>query len=237
MLPPTDYRFEQYTTAIEMNNIGVDLLEARSYRSSMRTLREAIEIMKSVVRPGALAPSEPCSTSYSKTSQSLLHDANLRLKEAQAQIQFAQREDAVEALCSMGTPLRIESAEMQTPDGRNPDLSSAVLLYNFGLVHRWAGCEQENANLREGSLRLFKMAFSILSERNTLQTIDPEDMSETKLFLLIVVLNSLVQLQEEMGKHSEASFWMQQLVRLGRVALNQEEAEAEEPPTAFAPAA
>ena len=45
-------RVSQYKLAIELNNVGVELLELRAYRSAMRTLREAIQVMKTVVRPG-----------------------------------------------------------------------------------------------------------------------------------------------------------------------------------------
>mmetsp|Transcript_20680 Transcript_20680/g.47784 ORF Transcript_20680/g.47784 Transcript_20680/m.47784 type:complete len:233 (+) Transcript_20680:88-786(+) len=232
MSAPSDFRSSNYALALELNNIGVDLLEARAYRSAMRTLREAIQVMKNVV-PSTGDDVEPLPMS-ALTNDSLLQEAYRRLTETQSQPLSPNTEHAVELLNSLGTPLRIESSEMQSPEGGNPDTASAVLLYNFGLVHRWAGCERQDSNLGEGALRLFKMAFSILSERNTLMQLDPEDMSETKLFLLIVVLNALVQLEEEMGKHSEASVWLEQLVRLGRVALDQGE---EKVPASFAPAA
>ena len=264
-------RVSQYKLAIELNNVGVELLELRAYRSAMRTLREAIQVMKTVVRPGIQQQQQEqlqyqqqqqlqylnstCLTVENETL--LLHNARQRLvavennKDDNNNNQDQENDDdddddesQMDILNSLGTPLRIESIEMQSPDGRNPDTASSVLLYNFGLVHRWAGYEQDSDALREGALRLFKMAFSILSERTEIDEEETQDIAETKVFLVIVVLNSLVQIQEEQGKHAEARYWLQQLVRLGRVALEEDDDDEEEEeecqdemPYTFAPAA
>lgn len=201
-----------YQYVIELNNLGVDLMEAKAYRSATRALREAIQIMKMVVKPD---PSNPTThTAPLQLDQSVLFEGRQRLLEARA------TPTNPEAMHHLGTPVRIELSTIQVPDGQNPDMASSVILYNFGLVNRWACSEQPCYQLQEGALRLFKMAYSILTDRQqAVLNSDPEELSEIRIFLLLIVLNVLSQIEAELGKHSEASSHIEQLVRLGQIAM------------------
>lgn len=201
-----------YQYVIELNNLGVDLMEAKAYRSATRALREAIQIMKMVVKPD---PSNPTThTAPLQVDQSVLFEERQRLLEARA------TPINPEAMHHLGTPVRIEATTMQVPDGQNPDMASSVILYNFGLVNRWACSEQPCYQLQEGALRLFKMAYSILTDRQqAVLNSDPDELSEIRIFLLLIVLNVLSQIEAELGKHTEASSHIEQLVRLGQIAM------------------
>jgi hypothetical protein len=218
MFISVDTRLADYEYVIELNNLGVELMEAKAYKSATHALREAIQMMKTVVQPN---PESQFSytNEIPKVNERALFEARLRVWEARSSP--ASSRIAPDAMYAMGTPIRIEASEMLTTDGNNPDMASAVLLYNFGLVNRWASseCVDPFGKLREGALRLFKMSYSILTDRQRLSSADPEDMSETRIFLLLNVLNVLSQIEAELGKLGDASAHIEELVRLGRLAM------------------
>jgi hypothetical protein len=217
MFISVDVRLADYEYVIELNNLGAELMEAKAYKSATHALREAIQMMKTIVQP---KPESQLSYTNEtpQVNERALFEARLRVWEARS----TSSHIASPAMYSMGTPIRIEASKMLTADGNNPDMASAVLLYNFGLVNRWASsseCADPHGKLREGALRLFKMSYSILTDRQRLSSADPEDMSETRIFLLLNVLNVLSQIEAELGKPGDASAHVEELARLGRLAM------------------
>jgi hypothetical protein len=211
-----DSRHAHYKDVLELNNIGVDLMEAKAYQSATGALREAIHVMKAVVQP---VPENPLSLDAPPSlNTGGIFETRERLLHLQA---LLPRPNNPEAMHCLGTPIRIEATHMQCPDGQNPDMTSAVLLYNFGLMYRWAGfeCSDPNGELKEGALRLFKMAYSILTDGDRMTHTEPEDMGGVKIFLLVQVLNVLSQIEGELGKHADANAHIEQLQRLGRFAI------------------
>lgn len=218
MFISVDTRFANYDSVVELNNLGVELMEAKAYKSATQALRDAIHMMKTAVRPSPEEQFYSPHQTFPPANESALFEARRRVWEARATSSHTLRADA---MYSMGAPIRIEPTKMQTPDGNNPDMASAVLLYNFGLVNRWASseCEDATGQLREGALRLFKMSYSILADQERQSSADPEDMSEIRIFLLLNVLNVLSQIEAELGKLGDASTHVEELVRLGRLAM------------------
>jgi hypothetical protein len=210
IISAADRRHDLYLSVLELNNLGVDLMEANAFRASTTALREAIHLMKYVVRPVPETASTP-------TAGNAIFQARIRLLEAQGL--SPPRPGSMHWL---GAPVRIDCMQMHALDGQNPDIVSATLLYNFGLINRWGGakCNVLSAGeLMEGALRLFSMSYSILIGQVPAVHSDPEDMSEVRLYLLLKVLNALSQIEGELGKHADADAHLEQLERLGRFAI------------------
>jgi hypothetical protein len=228
--------------AIALNNMGVSLLEQRAYRQGMETLKDAIFVMKRVFRPQSRNSSLGASSDSMSSIDLKIHRAVQRMANPQP-VPFAMITDVIShsvasshssplgsilreqsSFSSFTIPIRIEAADIDCPEDRDPDLESAIMLYNFGLAHLcMAKLVKSPMKLREGALKLFNMAYSIISNKNALSGLSESEMrrfSETRLLLAVAVLNNVVRVLTEMGKHTEANNSYQRLVRLG-TAINE----------------
>jgi hypothetical protein len=232
--------------AIALNNMGVSLLEQRAYRQGMETLKDAIFVMKRVFRPQSSNSSLGETSDSTNSTDIKIHRAVQRMANLQP-VPFAMITDVIShgagslpsplgsilresSSSSFTIPIRIEATDIACPEDRDPDLESAIVLYNFGIAHLcMAKLAKSPMKLREGALKLFNMAYSIISNKNALAGLSESEMrrfSETRLLLAIAVLNNVVRVFTEMGKHTEANNSYQRLVRLG-TAIN--ELESPEP--------
>lgn len=208
IITANDRRHDLYLSVVELNNVGVDLMEANAFRASTTALREAIHLMKYVVKPVPEFASVP-------NAGSAIFEAKIRLLQAQGL--SPPRPGTMHWL---GAPVRIDPIQMQATLGPTHDMVSAALLYNFGLINRWGGAKCHvlaAGELKEGALRLFSMSYAILAGQAVHS--DPEDMCEVRLYLLLKVLNVLSQIEGELGKHADAENHLEQLERLGRFAI------------------
>jgi hypothetical protein len=228
-----------YRAAIALNNMGVSLLERRAYRQGMETLKDAIFVMKRVLRPPSISSQSLCktpdSTSYAETK---VHRASKRMANPQP-ISSAISIDVVSQCatfshrsCPSGfvlhggssSPLRIEATDLSlrrieatdliSLEDRDSDLESSIMLYNFGLAHLYmAKLVKTPIKLQEGALKLFNMTYCVLAPR-----CDQEGhgMREDIVLLAATTLNIIVVLLNQMGKHSEANESDHELARLGR---------------------
>jgi hypothetical protein len=231
-----------YHAAVVLNNFGVDLIDARRYNSAMKTFKDAIQAMKTVVRHDGTNQDSAVITCIQLSDIATLIDlAKERIaathddSPACGQTQNSGQEpgcpmnvsshpplDPLDTLCS---PLRITSVDHIDPHCRNPDMASGIILYNFGVAHRYLSRQYQHHypyDLSQGALRLFKMAYSVLSERNRLFNMHPGDLSKCRLLLLIIVLNSLIQVLEERGADNETLKWRQHLIELGQTIMDAE---------------
>jgi hypothetical protein len=227
--------------AIALNNMGVSLLEQRAYRQGMETLKDAIFVMKRVFRPQSRNSSLGATSDATSSTDIKIHHAVQRMANPQP-VPFTMITDVIShgvasshssplgsilresSSSSFTIPIRIEATDIDCPEDRDPDLESAIMIYNFGLAHLcMAKLAKSPMKLREGALKLFNMAYSIISNKNTLSGLSESEMrrfSETRLLLAIAVLNNVVRVLTVMGKHTEANNSYQRLVRLG-TAINE----------------
>jgi hypothetical protein len=227
--------------AIALNNMGVSLLDQRAYRQGMETLKDAIFVMKRVFRPQSRNSSLDATSDSTSSTDIKIHRAVQRMANPQP-ISFTMITDVLShdvasphssplgsilresSSSSFTIPIRIEATDIDCPEDRDPDLESALMLYNFGLAHLcMAKLAKSPMKLREGALKLFNMAYSIISNKNSLSGLSESEIrrfSETRLLLAIAVLNNVVRLLTQMGKHTEANNSYQRLVRLG-TAINE----------------
>ena len=217
-------------------NMGVSLLERKAYRQSMETLKDAIFIMKRVLRPksrssGLTATSPSPSSTEAKVNRAIKRMANPQpvpsafscdVISHEASLSHHQSMDSVlrEGAASPSTfPIRIETGCIDCPEDRDPDLESAIMLHNFGIAHLCMSKLAESLlKFQEGALALFNMSYSIISNRNTIAQLSESDMrsvSETRLLLSVFVLNNVVKVLQATGKYNEADESYQKLVRLG----------------------
>jgi hypothetical protein len=221
-----------HRAAIALNNMGVSLLERRAYRQGMETLKDAIFVMKRVLRSSSRA--------QGTTSDSTTNDTEAKV--CRAAKRMANPRAVPSALCigavsHGGTssrnllqgsvlreassspftfPIRIEAADLDYPDDRDPDLEAAIMLYNFGLAQLcMAKLAKSPIKLQEGALKHAKLAYryAILSR---LTESEIRSISKTRLLLAVLAVDNVVKVLTMMGKHSEANASYQVLVRLGR---------------------
>jgi hypothetical protein len=223
--------------AIALNNMGVSLLEQRAYRQGMETLKDAIFVMKRVFRPQSRNPSLAANSDSTSSTDIKIHRAVQRMANPQpipsvmnidlishgvASSHSSPLGSILRESCSSSTftiPIRIEATDIDCPEDRDSDLESAIMLHNFGLAHIcMAKLAKAPMKLREGACKLFNMAYSIVSNKNALSGLSESEMrelSETRLLLALAVLNNVVRVLTEMGKHTEADQSFRRLVRLG----------------------
>jgi hypothetical protein len=213
-----------HRAAIALNNMGVSLLERRAYREGMDTLKDAIFVMKLVLRPPPI-----CSRGFGKTPYST-SDAEAKVKRASKRMAnpqpipstvsidvvsrcaiFSHRSDSGSVLHGgSSSPLRIEANDLVSLEGNSAlDLESSIMLHNFGLAHLYmAKLAKMPINLQKGALTLFNMAYSVLAP---LCDQEGHETREDTVLLAAIALNSIVALLTQMGMHSEAN----ELARLG----------------------
>jgi hypothetical protein len=216
-----------HRAAIALNNMGVSLLERRAYREGIDTLKDAIFVMKRVLRPPPM-----CSRGFGKAPYST-SDAEAKVERASKRVAntqpipstvsidvvsrcatFSHRSQHSGSVLDGGSssPLRIEVTDLVSMGEGNStfDLESSIMLYNFGLAHLCAAkLAKTPTNLQEGALTLFNMAYSILAP---LCDQEGHGTREDMVLLAAIALNNIVALLTRMGMHSDAN----ELARLGR---------------------
>jgi hypothetical protein len=146
-------RIRDHRAAIALNNMGVSLLERRAYRQGMETLKDAILVMKRVLRSPSISSQgsekPPISTSYTDTK---VHRASKRMANPQP-VPSAVSIDIVSHCATFShhshlgsvlhggsssplrSPLRIEAADLDSLEESDRALESSIMLFNFGLAH------------------------------------------------------------------------------------------------------
>jgi uncharacterized protein involved in response to NO len=216
MLVSVNMHHDQYPNVLQLNNLGVDLMEANSFQSAAAALREAIHVVKDVIRP---VQDNPCYEQTLSRSNEAVFACTKRLLEAKNLPPFNLGE-----LHGLGMPLRMKAIHTRTgaPLKQSPEMTTAILLFNFGLLNRWAGTQHKcdaSVTLKESAVKLLTMSLSVLAGRTCIAHTDAEHMTEVRLYLLIKVLNVVSQIEVELGKHDDANAHMQQLENLARVAF------------------
>jgi len=248
----------EHRAAIALNNMGVSLLERRAYRQGMETLKDAIFVMKRVIHPQSKTPDFATNTPSTNSTEAKVNRANKRMANPQpvpsafscdviSHEAISSHHQPMDSVLRKGAaspstfPIRIEAGNIDCPEDRNPDLESAIMLHNFGVAHLcMSKLAKSPLKFQEGALALFNMAYSIISNRNTIAQLSDSDMrsvSETRLLLAVVVLNNVVRVLRATGNHSEADESYQKLVRLGTAINEIEEPDPLECRVVVAPAA
>jgi hypothetical protein len=225
-----------HRAAIALNNMGVSLLERRAYRQGMETLKDAIFVMKRVLRPPSISSQGLCQTSNSTSyAEEKMHRASKRMANPQPissaiivdvvsrSATFSHRSCSSDSVLhggssssTLSSPLRIEATDLISLEDRDADLESSIMLYNFGLAHLcMAKLVKAPIKLQEGALKLFYMAYSLFAPR-----CDQEGRGIREDAVLLATANStldnIVALLTEMGRYSKANESDQELARLGR---------------------
>lgn len=200
-----------------LNNLAVHLMEAYAFKSARAALKEAVFTIKDAIRPGQ---GDQCNIESTPRSNAVVFECTKRLMEAKSFNPFSSG-----ALHGLGIPILIQEivTRVESPEGQNYENITAVLLFNFGLLNRWAGFTsmgQASLKFKESASRLLTMSLSTLSSSRIFR--DPtamENITEVRLFLLIQVLNALSQIEAELDKHVDANAHLQQLETLAAVAF------------------
>jgi tetratricopeptide (TPR) repeat protein len=227
-----------YAAAAELNNIGVELISAKEYELAMQTLEEGIQMLDSFTQ-NQNHISRPIQTrdplAWCLETRTVVERARQRsIADRTRAYPFNPR--LVETFF---IPLLIDSRPGSLAGQQDPDMAAAILHYNYGVAHRRLAFEEYESshNLNEAALGLFLVAYWILIESNkVLARNNRNDLSETRLMLLLMILNSLFHVHDELGNHAEAAESLQLLLHLGGLVLEQE-INPNYPFISFAPAA
>lgn len=171
----------QYHQAIALNNMGVSLLKKRAFGQAMETFRGALNEMKMLVHASQGETSEEPMDLSSKVEKA--YQALVCLGRATQDTQVVPMVfDSVGGFhlpsvlnlvmdegchSSMICPIKIELADFENMGERDADLDSAIMLYNMALVHRSVAAREhdveKHARIHKAALRLFRMAFTLVS--------------------------------------------------------------------------
>jgi hypothetical protein len=203
----------------------------------METLKDAIFVMKRVLRPPSIFSQDLCQTpnltSYAeaKVNRASKRMANPRPVSSAISIDvvsqcttFSHRScpsDSVlggggSSSSTLSSPIRIEATDLISLEDRDADLESSIMLYNFGLAHLcMAKIVKTPIKLQEGALKLFYMAYTLFAPR-----CGQEGRGIRGDAVLLATANStldnIVALLTQMGRYSKANESDQELARLGR---------------------
>jgi hypothetical protein len=143
-----------HRAAIALNNMGVSMLERRAYRQGMETLKDAILVMKRVLRRSPSISSQSFGHTPNSTSDvdTKVHHASKRMANPQP-IPSAVSVDIVShcptfshhsylgsvlhggSSSAFRSPIRIEAAGLVSLEESDYLLESSIILFNFGLAH------------------------------------------------------------------------------------------------------
>jgi hypothetical protein len=214
----------EFLVAVELNNIGTQLMDLGAYYDAMEVMKHAITAMKHVVQP---EQDDELSTPYHQSAPAP-HDP--RLQSAHKTLHTVQHftsdwsHHTIER-DSFSTPIPIEATQAFSLSDESPDMPSAIMLYNYGLVHRAFShhAPTKSERLLDGALKLFQMAYTVLTDHKPSSCMNYDEMSETRLLLTYFVVNNMLQIQQEIGNHVEAHVALQRLSRLGMAVMLQEQ--------------
>jgi hypothetical protein len=219
---------QDHRAAIALNNMGVSLLERRAYRQGMETLKDAVLVMKRVLRPASISQGFGKTPNSACNAEAKIHRASKRMATPQPIVPSTVSIDAIShgatvshrskvhrgSSYPLSSPLRIEATDLVSREDRDSDLESSIMLYNFGLAHLcMATLAKTPIKFREGALKLFNMAYSVFA---ILCDQVGHGIREDMVLLAAATLDNIVALLTQMGKHSEANASDQELARLGR---------------------
>jgi hypothetical protein len=226
-----------HRAAIALNNMGVSLLERRAYRQGMETLKDAVFVMKRVLRPPSISSQGLCKTPNDSMSnaEAKVHRASKRMASPRP-LSSAISIDVVSQCAtfshrsnlsgsslhggspssSLSSPLRIEATDLISLEDRDSDLESSIMLYNFGLAHLcMAKLVKTPMKLQKVALQLFNMAYSLFAPR-----CDQEGRGIREDVVLLAAatstLDNIAALLTQIGKYSETNESDHGLARLGR---------------------
>lgn len=229
------YDRADYRGAIALNNMGVSLLERGAYRNAIDTMKDAIAIMRTIFPQNGAVHSAPhnfnIDSKLQLAAQRLASPETSRAPLSVQTIPFS--EDNINAMKdalrygpsgSVFFPLRIEISDFNCR-GRDIDLESSIFLYNFGIAHLCMARvhPKSAAKLRDGALKLFDLAHSILASQCA-KAQDPADQTHV-LLVAAMVLNNVVQVLSEQGRMEQVGQALSSLKRLDDLVTQIEEDE------------
>ena len=216
MLIPVTCQHDQHLQILELNNLSVDLMETDSFQLAAAALREAIVIFKGVV---GSENSNMCTQQSSSKCKTIMLECTKELLKSKPLCPLA-----LGAMYSLGAPFRMQTAPRRNdPDSlKNNETMVAVLLFNFGLLNRWASFknnDESSRSYKESASKLLSMSRSVLMRANTEQWSEADDICEMRLCLILQVLNTMYQIEKELGNHADANLHRHELESFGRVAF------------------
>jgi hypothetical protein len=153
----------EFKAAVHLNNTGVSLLQRRCYRQAMKTLSDALSIMKAVSsRLDASSTEAPTlqGKEFSTDIQGKLRDAAQRLASPRPSTAEMCKNISVQVLsddssptavepsllgeaCDTGSPcsqviylIQMEPADFEVPNEKDAAYESSTILYNYGMAYR-----------------------------------------------------------------------------------------------------
>jgi hypothetical protein len=241
-----------YTTAVDLNNIGVSLLERRCYAAATETFKDAVSVMKELstsFRASTSTEESTCPLSPSSVLDSMIRrasqgfsrpscppqdGANLCVltedESATFVVSALQSTEILSAEATYAIRLELGGRSIQNCGSRGLALqSAAVILHNFGAAHACMAtttkCPIHAHQRYQGAFTLYTLAFSHLHNRCSLE--DFQDSEELlvccNLPLSLLALTSLIRLAILLGKPEEAQVFYLRMVELQEDFLEMEE--------------
>jgi hypothetical protein len=249
--PDAQLTFRCYRTLVGIT--GVSLLEREAYVPAMDTLKDAICIMKQALcPPGQILQRDDASSDHNveKVNKSfrLLMATNHDRRESATKsptidtiifdkgpMQVAVASPFLKTDSSayqVIRPIRIEIIDSESLSDRDADLDSALMLYNYALVHAaMAECSCLKKKYRLGAVALFDMATAVilngdggLCYRGPCDTHrgadgDEAGFNENRLVISFIITSNRVRVLMDLGDLNAANEMMGHLGLLGEAVM------------------
>lgn len=228
-----------FRAAFALNNIGVTLLERHCYKQAIRTLRDAVLVMKMACRGEASGSLQPFDAVAGKNLGSI--DVSLMMRRANLSLSNPRRVegpsnglypvvgisdeadtddmDAVLAVCPLKTtvvfPFRFDPTPGPEYYDKDVSLSCTTILLNFGfacLCRSRIVPEAGKKGLLENASKVFKLCQSVLATQSS-NCSDHHHLRKV-FFLGHVVVGSLIHTLQAAGRSTEANMYIPKLASL-----------------------
>jgi tetratricopeptide (TPR) repeat protein len=219
--------------AIASNNIGVSLLQRGALREAYMSMRDAITLMKeSFPLKASNSPQEQQQHQQASQLQQQQQQRQQYEDFMRSQDMYSKAVKTLAVSTQSASPLLVQGIAFSDADLRqavievqrnglcgsrvmhpiyietledmNADVASAVLLYNYGLVHRCIGKANGNLDLMASALQTLRLARNLLMQ--TCSQVSEDHSAPTIICLSALIVTSSSQILVEEGEMDEAVY-------------------------------
>ena len=201
-----------YLASIRLNNIGVALLQRRSYRQAMYTIRDALKLLRTCCRPGV----GTLSAGQVEFSERALQRAHARMANPDSdplqvnlsQVFFDQVEcdlDTVSVL--LDAPLEHLFMAVQINEDPNAEhemnTESAIILHNYALANMCMARIRGTERYVSSAAYLWRSAAKVLAN-SIVDELSGSFEEENVVFLWALLLRNLATVLHTLGENEES---------------------------------
>lgn len=200
-----------YFTAVRLNNLGVTLLQRRSFSQAMVTFRDALKILRTCCRPGGQPLSSVQELSETASQRALETMANAKIDPLDVdvlQVSFDQAECDLHTVSSLlDAPLgHLFNAVQINEDPNVPhemNTESAIMLHNYALANICMAKLRGSESYVSSAAYLWRSATKVMAN-SIADELAGSFEEENVVFLWALMLRNLAAVLHVLGENEES---------------------------------